>query len=121
MAAVKNIQLQFYRQCVSPVRAFAGNEGVHAFARRQFQIAARATRHDPDALTDFAATRNDSRFSAGCARKLRGEFCAGDFGARLKTDGLAVTDEKGAQIFQAERGAKLRVVPEPGMRVERQV
>jgi len=74
MAAVKNIQLQFHRQCVSPVRAFAGNEGVHAFARRQFQIAARATRHDPDALTAFAATRNDSRFGAGCAGSFAASF-----------------------------------------------
>ena len=55
VAAVKNIQPQFLRQSKCPVRTFAGDECVHAFIHRQFQIAARATRHDPDALTDFAA------------------------------------------------------------------
>ena len=38
MAAVKNVQAKFLRQRISPVRAFAGDERVHAFARRLFQF-----------------------------------------------------------------------------------
>ena len=48
MAAVKNIDAQFLRQRVSPMRPFAGDERVHAFLRRLFQIPARAAGHDPD-------------------------------------------------------------------------
>ena len=103
------------------MRAFAGDECVHAFIRRQFQTVTRAAGHDPDAPADFRTAGNDSRFRAGRARELRGEFLAGNPGARLKTYGLAVGDEKRPQIFQPERGAKLRVVAEPGMRIERQV
>ena len=50
-----------------------------------------------------------------------GQFRAGNFHPRFETDGLAVSQKKWLQISQAERGAKLRVVAEPRMRVERQV
>ena len=40
---------------------------------------------------------------------------------RFEADGLAVGQEKRFEIFQAERGAKLRVIAEFRMRVERQV
>ena len=94
MAAVKNIQSQILRQRISPVRAFAGDERVHAFARGQFQIAARAAGDNPDFLADAFATGNDSRFRAGRAFQSFRQFGAGNFCLRLEANGLAVACEK---------------------------
>ena len=94
VAAVKHIQAGFFRQGVSPMLAFAGDKGVHAFAGRDGQIVARTTGDNADAFAPFVAARNDSWFHAGGTFQPLGELRPGNLGARLKTDGLAVTGKK---------------------------
>ena len=78
MAAVKDVQSQFFRHRKSPLRPFAGDERVHAFIGGNFQIAARAAGDDADALANlippgiifgFAPVARSSRF-ASSAREI---------------------------------------------------
>ena len=57
MAAVKNVDAEFFGNCISPMRAFTGDERVHAFIRRLFQIATGAAGDDADSLTNLFVRR----------------------------------------------------------------
>ena len=54
VAAVKDVHPQFLRQRKRPMRPLAGDERVHAFARRQFQFRAGSAGDDPDAPLNLA-------------------------------------------------------------------
>ena len=106
VAGVKNIQAEFLGERIRPVRPFAGDERVHAFRRRELQIAARPAGDHADPPADFPAAGNYLWFGTGHAFQPPAEFGAGDFGWRLEADGLPVTGEKGLQIFEAESGTQ---------------
>src|SRR6516165_5551801 len=74
MAAVKNIDAQFLGHGVGPVRAFAGDESVHALGRRLFQIAARSARDHTDPFADFRSAGNHERRLAGRSMQSFREF-----------------------------------------------
>src|ERR1700757_2444663 len=63
MAAVEDVHAELFGERVSPVRPFAGDEGVHAFARGEFQLTPCAARDDADLLADVRSARQDD----GCA------------------------------------------------------
>ena len=72
MAAVKNIHAQFLRQRISPMRTFAGDEGVHAFAAGEFQVTARAAGDDADFFANvLAARQDDGCVTDGALQSLR--------------------------------------------------
>ena len=50
MPAEEKIDSQFFRRDRRPMRRFAGDVGVHPFARRLVNFAARAAGHETDAL-----------------------------------------------------------------------
>ena len=121
MAAVKDIQAQFLRQRVSPMRPFAGDERVHAFLRGLFQLRARAAGHHADAFACRAASGYHERFRTGGALQSPRQLRERNFGLGLEPDVLAVAEEERAQVLQPERGAKPRVVAQLRMRVQRQM
>ena len=121
MAAKKNIHAQFFRQRVSPVRAFAGDVGVHALGGGLLQIRAGAAGDNADALADFLAAGNHFRRHAGRALQGDGKIVSRNAGPRFEADGFSVARKKRIQIFQAERRSELSVVAELRMRIEWQV
>jgi len=121
MAGIKNIQPQILCQRVSPMGALAGYEGIHACGGGEFQIIARPASNDANPPTNLFSARKQFGFRAGGAAEARGQFGAGNRGARLQADRLAVTLEERFQIAQAQCGAELGVVAEAGMRVEGKV
>ena len=121
MAAVKHVDAELFGQRVCPVRAFAGDESIHAFGCSLLQLPARAAGHNPDAPATRRAAGKDARFGACRARQTPRQFIERYLGGGLKTDGLAVTGKEWAQFFETERGTKLRVVAKLGMCVERQM
>src|ERR1700722_856599 len=101
--------------------AFAGDEGIHAFACGQFQMVPCPARHDADLLTqDWTPRQNNRRVANGLLQPL-GQFGEGDGGPGFKSEELSFLEEKGAKFFEAKGGAELRVVAETGMRVQGQV
>jgi hypothetical protein len=121
MAAVKNVEAKLLRQCVSPVRAFAGDKRVHSFANRLFQFRPRSASDHTNVPANFSASGNDAGFRAGRLRNPSGQFRTGNRHPRFETYCLAVSQKKWPQISKAQRGAQLRIIPQPRVRVERQV
>src|ERR1051325_11141964 len=119
MAAVKDVDAEFLRQRVRPMRSFAGDERVNAFRLRLLHAVARAAGDDADAFTDVAAAGDEQRLRADGALQASREFGAGNSLARLQTDRPAVARKKRAKLFQTQRRAQPRVVAELRMGVER--
>lgn len=94
VAAVKNVKAEFFGHGVGPMRAFAGDEGVHAFIGSFLKIVARAAGDDADAAAGFGAARNDERLHAGGALEARGEIGAGDASVGLEAEELVVVEEE---------------------------
>ena len=121
VAAIKNIHSQFLGQGERPVRSLAGDEGVHAFARRLFQSTARAAGHHADAPANLRpAGQQPGRHLQRPAQSLR-QFRAFQTSPRLATNESAFFEEKRLALLQSQGGAKPRVVAQARMRVERQV
>src|ERR1700743_1357730 len=74
MTAVENVQPQFFRQGKCPMRAFTGDERVHAFARGLLQFTARTAGHDPDVFTNLFSAGKQFRFYSGRTFQFFGEF-----------------------------------------------
>src|SRR5690242_7754237 len=55
MAAVEDIQAQFFGERVGPVSAFAGDEGVNSFCGGLLDFITRATSHNPNGLAEIRA------------------------------------------------------------------
>jgi len=86
-----------------------------------FQTVTCAPGHDADAPANFRAAGNNSRFSLRSRARASRRVPRGKSSCAIETNGLAVGDKKRPQIFKPKRGAELRIVPEPGMRIQRQV
>jgi len=78
MAAVENVDAEFLGNCISPMRAFAGDERVHTFVSSQFQVRTGAAGHDanfsqmplpPGMMRGFAPVAWASRM-ASSAREM---------------------------------------------------
>src|SRR5262245_54729125 len=88
MAAVEHVDAKFFGLCKSPMRPFAGSEGIHAFLRGDFQIAARAAGDHADALAGDWPARNDFNASADRLRQSLRQFGPRDLGFELEPDKL---------------------------------
>src|ERR1051326_5505097 len=104
MAAVEEIDAEFFGHCVGPVGTFAGDEGVHAFVGSFFEVAACTAGDDANALANFGSARNGEGFGISGALEANGEVRARNFGSGLKTEELAVGEKEGPEFFQAECG-----------------
>ena len=78
MAAVKDVQAEFFRCRISPVRAFARDERVHAFFHGLLQIAARTAGHHADFFANIFTAGKDSRLRSRRARQSSGQLRAGN-------------------------------------------
>lgn len=105
VAGVENIEAQFFRERVGPVRAFAGDEGIHAFGGGLFQVAARAAGHDADAPAYFRSARQHAGTAVRGLRQLAGQFFAGNVCHRAQSNERAVADKERPQLFEAQRRA----------------
>ena len=72
VAAVENVQAQFLRQRISPVRPFASDEGIHAFFRRPFYFRARASGNNTDSTANLWTARNHERIGARRMKQTAG-------------------------------------------------
>src|ERR1035438_7761310 len=100
------------------MRPFTRDERVHLLLRRLLQILASATAHDANAAADHRASRDHPRHRSRGALQAPGQLCARDVCRSLKANALAVAFEERAQLLQAERGTKLRVVAQAGMGIQ---
>src|SRR5206468_6884078 len=73
------------------------------------------------APADWRPGRNHQRFLSHRSLQTTCQLRPRDARAGLKANRPALISEKRAQPLQTERSAKLGVVPQPGMRIERQV
>ena len=121
MASVKDVQAQFLRQRIRPVRPFARDERVHPFRGGDLQLAPRPARHHPDAPASRGAARQKNRRPAQYAGELFRQDAARDAGAGLPAQGPPAFHEEGKDVFKAQRGAKQGVVAQSAMRVQRQM
>jgi hypothetical protein len=121
VAAVQDVQPEFFGRGVGPVRAFAGDEGVHAFLRRQFELGAGAACHHADATAcGRAAGQQFDRVPQNPGEAL--DQCVARFAcAGLESEPRAAVEEEWFEPAKAEGGAEPGVVAELRMRVERQV
>src|ERR1035437_1356891 len=103
------------------MRPFTRNERVHLLLRRLLQILACATAYDADATADRRPSRHHPRLRSRGALQPPGQLCARDVCRSLKANALTVAFKERAQLLQAERGTKLRVVAQAGMSIQRKM
>lgn len=120
VATVEGVDAGFFRECVGPVGAFAGDEGVDSFRGGLLEFSARAPGADPDALAMIGSSREEAGWVAECCSEAGGEFQARErLGeVHLDADMLVVVGEEGAPAPEAEGPGESSGVPEPGMGVE---
>src|SRR5262245_12454367 len=103
MAAVKDVQPEFFGQPISPMRAFARDEGVHAFGDRQLQFTASAAGDHSDATTDPWASRDDRWHGAHGLVQALLKFRPRHPRARGHAEVLLLGIKERLEIPQAER------------------
>ena len=121
VAAVENIHAEFLRQAVSPVRAFASDESVHAFGGGFCQFATGPARHDADASAEFRPTRDHEGDGSDGALKAPGQRGQRELGDSHASQELAFLMEEWSGAPQSEGGAKLHVVAQARMDIKGQM
>ena len=121
MAAIKNVQAQFLGERKRPMGPFAGDERVHAFARRLPQLTARSAGHHPDAPANVRSSGQHLRRCLQRPMQLSGQCLAVQTRFRFVTNESALLEKKRLAILQSERQAELRVIAQARMSVERQM
>src|SRR5438552_4789226 len=121
MATVKNVDAQFLGQSKRPMRPLAGDERVHSFTRRSFQFTARAAGYDAYSPADQRSTRKRDGFASSGAPESPRQLHPWDVGPGLETEKLLLFKKERAQIPQAQRRAKPRIVAQTWMRIQWQV
>ena len=121
VAAVKNVDAGILGQRMRPVRAFAGDEGVHAFLCRQFQFRPCAACDDANALALCRAAGQKNGGRPKILANLSDRFFARNFFAGLPANEPALSIKKWFEILEAERGAQLRIVAHSRMGIQRQM
>src|SRR5438034_7478340 len=102
MAAVKNIQIEFFGQGIGPVRTFAGNESVHAFGSGLLQVTSCTACNDADSAAGSRTSREQGRGVAKNRRELLLELRAIDGRFRLHADELAFVAKERTQVLESE-------------------
>src|SRR5688572_24771713 len=121
MTAIKQIYAEFFRQRISPMRAFSRDKRVDSFVRSPFHLATCAARHHTDPLANRRTTRNDHRLGANRRFKPLLYFLQWKAGPCHQSEMLVLIEKKWLAVLQAENGAQLRVVAELGVHVQREV
>ena len=121
MAAVKHVQAKILSQCKRPVRTFAGDERVHALVGGCFHFRARAAGDDADFAATRRAARQHGRLGVGRFGQALGQLRPRQVKRAAQADRLAALGKKRLGLLDAKCPAKLGVVAEPWMRVQRQV
>src|SRR6266478_892491 len=121
MAAIQNVQTKFFGLGKGPVRPFARDKCIDAFLGGDFQIAARAAGHNPDALASDRAARDNFYAAAHRARETLRQLGSRDLCFELKADELIFVTKKRLEHLETEGGAQLRVVSQKRMSIERQM
>lgn len=123
MAAIKNVESEFFRQGEGPVRSFARDKSVDAFQRRGFHVSPGAAGDDADAEA-FAGAGGDEFWA--CSEDIGEaavEFVARHWGEGFETDRLALVNKERFARFQPEpkSGEELDGVAQFGMGIEREM
>src|ERR1043166_2893275 len=118
MAAVEQIQAEFLRHGISPMRPLARDERVHTFLGGSLQFASGAAGAEADALTDGASPGNDHGLGAQHTLEALLEFLQGQPRADFQAHVLVLVEEKWLGITQTQKRAELGVVPQSGVHVE---
>jgi hypothetical protein len=121
VAAVDEIDADFFGEGVAPVGAFAGDEGVDAGLGDGGDFGACAAGHDADFPAGGGATRADMHAGAGGGGEALHEFIAADFGLDLRAVFGALGLHEIAAGFEAEGAGEDGVVAEGGMEIEGEV
>src|SRR6266516_2097531 len=100
---------------------FAGDERVHAFARRLFQFAARAASHQPDAPANIRSAGQQLWRRLQRLLQSSGQFLAIQTSFRFVANESAFLEEKRLAPLQGQRPAELRVVAQARVSVEREM
>src|SRR5205809_4604301 len=103
MAAIENVQTQFLSERKCPMGPFAGDERVHAFARRLFQFAARAASHHPDAPANIRSAGQQLWRRLQRLMQSSGQFLAFQTSFRFETNESAFLEEKRLPLLQGQR------------------
>jgi hypothetical protein len=121
MAGVKDIDSQFFRQSVSPMRPFSGDERIHALSARPGEIGSGAAGHNSDPTADLWPARDHQNPGAGRGLQTTRQFGPGNVPLRFETDVLAMAEKEWLRLFETECRAELRVIAQARMGIERQM
>src|SRR2546427_8095466 len=121
MTAIENVQAQFFGERKCPMGSFTGDERVHAFKRRLFQLAARAACHYPDVPANVRSSGQQLRGRLQCPVQSPSQFLAFQTRFRFVTNEPAFLEEKRPARLQGQRPAKLRVVAQSRVSVQREM
>src|SRR5436190_257507 len=106
---------------MGPVRAFAGDEGVHSLGGGDFHFGTGSASDDADAVALFGATGEDFGGGAGGFLEAGGEFGASDFQFTADAEVAAFLEKKWGGVFDSQRAGEKNVVAEPRMGIERKM
>lgn len=118
VAAVDEIDADFFGEGVTPVGAFAGDEGVDAGFGNGGDFGACAAGHDADLAAGGGAARAEMDAGAGGGGEAGDEFVAADFGLDFGAVFGAFRFHEVAGGFEAEGAGEDGVVAEGGMEIE---
>jgi hypothetical protein len=122
VAAVVDVEAEFFGEGIGPVATFAGDEGIDSFGVRFLEFVPCPAGDDSNFLNFCGAARDGFGRGAEGAGEAGFEFGAGECGAELEADGLAIlVEEKWFGILESERGGELGVVAELRVGIEREV
>ena len=121
VAAVKDVQAEIFGQGECPMRAFAGDERIHALAGGELEAGARTAGDNADAAAGRRATGEEFRRSTEGLSEAVGEFRAGQGGVGLEADELAFLEEKRLEPPESQSRGESCIVPETRMGIERQM
>ena len=121
VAAVEDVETEFFGEGEGPVRAFTGDEGVHTLASGSGQAGASAAGHDSNVAAFFWAARNDGRRVAEDFLQAVGKVVAIEVGGGAETDVLLFFKKEGVEFFQLESGSEASAIAEFRMGIEGEV